>query len=70
VDLRIALTVHDRALGERAYPVLRSSGKLALERAKALLADAKDASERDVAERAVHLLSAPPTHGLLRHFIW
>lgn len=69
-DLRVALTFHDRVLGERAYPLLRNSGGLGLQRAKAFLQDARDASDREVARRAVFLLSAPPTHGLLKHFEW
>jgi hypothetical protein len=70
LDLRLALILHDRALGEKAYPILRRHGPLALERARSFLQDAKDPADRDVAERAVRLLSAPPTHGLLKHYVW
>jgi hypothetical protein len=70
MDLRVALAFHDRALGEKVYPMLIRKGDLALRCAQAFLLASKDPSDREVAERAMHLLTAPPTHGLLKHFQW
>jgi hypothetical protein len=70
LDLRVALILHDKALGEKAYPILRGRSDLAVERARVCLRNAQDSFEREVATKALALLTAPPTHGLLRHFQW
>jgi hypothetical protein len=70
MDLRVALAIHDRALGEKVYPILIRRGDVALRCAKAFLLASRDTPDREVAERAMHLLTAPPTHGLLKHFQW
>jgi hypothetical protein len=70
VDCRLALILHDRGLGEKAYRNLLSYRDLAIVCAGAFLKEAKDPSDRLAAERTITLLSLPPTHGLLKHFVW
>jgi hypothetical protein len=70
LDLRVALILHDKTLGEKVYPILRRRSDLAIQRAQECLRSAQDPFEREVATRALALLTAPPTHGLLRHFQW
>jgi hypothetical protein len=70
IDCRRALTLHERVLGETAYKTLVHYRGTALACARASLKEATDPSDRDAMERALYLLSLPPTHGTLRHFVW